>query len=88
MYNLIYQNNKFTYGLKKFVVDTIADISEIPATTLSKGSTAFVRSTADTYIYGDNNTWSKLPKSSGGSSGGGDNPSEDNTYIWDGGDIG
>ena len=87
MYNLIYQNNEYAYGLKKFVVDNVADISEIPTTTLSAGSTAFVRSTSDTYVYSNNNTWSKAPKSSGGSSGG-DTPSQDNTYIWDGGDIG
>lgn len=92
--NLIYQNNKFVYGLKRFVVDEVADVEKIRTAELTPGSTAFVNKTSDLYVFTDRNTWIKQAKSSsGGSSGGGSggdtptDPSEDNTYIWDGGSI-
>lgn len=92
--NLIYQNNKFVYGLKRFVVDEEADVEKIRTAELTPGSTAFVNKTSDLYVFTDRNTWIKQAKSSsGGSSGGGSggdtptDPSEDNTYIWDGGSI-
>lgn len=92
--NLIYQNNKFVYGLKRFVVDEAADVEKIRTAELTPGSTAFVNKTSDLYVFTDRNTWVKQAKSSsGGGSGGGSggdtptDPSEDNTYIWDGGSI-
>lgn len=88
--NLIYQNNKFVYGLKRFVVDEAADVEKIRTAELTPGSTAFVNKTSDLYVFTDRNTWVKQVKSSGGGGSGGDtptDPSEDNTYIWDGGSI-
>lgn len=88
--NLIYQNNKFVYGLKRFVVDEKADIEKIRTAELTPGSTAFVNKTSDLYVFTDRNTWVKQAKSSSSGGSGGDtptDPSEDNTYIWDGGSI-
>ena len=87
MYNLVQQRNQIDYGVKKFIVDGEADVEKIPTSTLAPGSSAFMPKTGDIYIYQPDNTWIKMPKSTGGNSGG-DTPDPSNTYIWDGGDIG
>ena len=86
MYNLVRQRNQIAYGVKKFIVDGEADVEKIPTSTLAPGSSAFMPKTGDIYIYQPDNTWIKMPKSTGGNSGG-DIPDPSNTYIWDGGDI-
>ena len=55
---------------------------------LIPGSTAFVISTSNSYMLNNQNSWVKvnLSNSSGGSSN--PDPGTDNTYIWDGGDVG
>ena len=55
---------------------------------LIPGSTAFVISTSNSYMLNNQYSWVKvnLSNSSGGSSN--PDPGTDNTYIWDGGDVG
>ena len=55
---------------------------------LTPGSTAFVISTSNSYMLNNQNSWVKinLSNDSGGSSS--PDPGTDNTYIWDGGDVG
>ena len=86
MYNLTHQNGRVAYGLKKFIVNTVSDIEKIPTTSLLPGSTAFIPKSSELYIYQENNTWVKIKSKSSGNAGG-DTPSGDNTYIWDGGSI-
>ena len=65
MYNLVQQRNQIAYGVKKFIVDGEADVEKIPTSTLAPGSSAFMPKTGDIYIYQPDNTWIKMPKSTG-----------------------
>ena len=88
MYGITRENNERVYGLKQFVVDTESDIATLPTldSTLVPGSTAFVIATSDTYMLNNKRSWVKLARSSSNP----DTPDPDinNTYIWDGSNIG
>ena len=91
MYSMTHEHNEQAYGLKRYVVDTEADIATLPANvpTIIPGSTAFVIGTSTTYMLNNQRQWVKInigSNSSGSDSS--DTPSTDNTYIWDGGSIG
>lgn len=93
--NITANDNNIAYGVKKIMVDTKEELKELPFK-LEPGSKALDTSTMDLYLLNNHNTWVKIKnlKVSGGSSSGGDSgegdggsDEEDNTYIWDGGDI-
>ena len=89
MYGLTHENGRAVYGLKNFILDTEAEVKNLPTDDmLIPGSTAFVISTSNSYMLNNQNSWVKvnLSNNSGGSSN--PDPGTDNTYIWDGGDVG
>lgn len=88
MYGITRENNERVYGLKQFVVDSESDIATLPTLdpTLVPGSTAFVIATSNTYMLNNKRSWVKLARSS--SSTDTPDPDTNNTYIWDGSNIG
>lgn len=88
MYGITRENNERVYGLKQFVVDTESDIATLPTldSMLVPGSTAFVIATSNTYMLNNKRSWVKLARSS--SSPDTPDPDTNNTYIWDGSNIG
>ena len=88
MYGITRENNERVYGLKQIEVDTESDIATLPTLdpTLVPASTAFVIATSDTYMLNNKRSWVKLARSSSNP----DTPDPDtnNTYIWDGSNIG
>ena len=91
-HNITANDDTIAYGIKKIMVDSKAELKELPYR-LAPGSKALDVSTMDLYLLNNHNTWVKIKnlKVSGGSSSGGSGDGgsggEDNTYIWDGGDI-
>lgn len=100
MGNIIRNSQRIGYGIKKFVVDTVEDIKNIPllSTTLP-GSTVFVTSNSSQYILNKNYSWVKINTSSAGvggddSAGGGEdegpdggNTPSDDEIVYDGTEI-
>lgn len=89
MYGLTHNNNKVVYGIKRFVLDKEEDAKNLPTRGLAPGSTAFVIESSNTYMLNNLYEWKKVKANS--STGGNTDPTpspDDNTYIWDGGDIG
>lgn len=93
--------NEAQTGVKRFVADKKSELSDINLRATRMGSTCFVIENNTNYILNGKGEWVAL-KASGGndsSSTGGDaeNPSEtispdtpideNNTYIWDGGEV-
>ena len=70
--------NRLAHGVKKFTVDTFAEIASIKLASVAMGSTAFVISTSETYMLNGSKQWVKVTLPGGGS-GNGD-------IIYDGGD--
>lgn len=85
MYGLTHENGRAVYGLKHFILDTEAEVKNLPTDDMFiPGSTAFVISTSNSYMLNNQNSWVKINLSNGSSP----DPGTDNTYIWDGGDVG
>lgn len=61
----------------RFVINTIADIADIPAEKYSPGSIAIVADTGDRYMLNLNYKWIRQPAGSGGGS-------TDEDVIYDG----
>ena len=94
--------NELQTGVKRYVSDKQDEISKIDLRTTRMGSTCFVIENNTNYILNGDGKWVAL-KSSGSNSGGGssegsstdpsdeipsDTPiDENNTYIWDGGEV-
>ena len=87
MYTITHQSNERVYGLRSFVVDTETEVATIPAAdpTIVVGSTVFVIATSNTYMLNHQRQWVLITQSSGSDA---PNPDTNNTYIWDGGNIG
>lgn len=66
--NIQAQNGKISYGVTKYILDTEAELSELP-TFVSPGSNAFVISTNDSYMLNSKKEWVKISHSSGGGGG-------------------
>lgn len=81
-YNVL-SNRKRAYGVKTYMVNTLADIDDIPLTLASTvpGSIAIVAETGDKYILNLNRQW-ELIKSSDSSSGG-----DSGDIRYEGGDL-
>lgn len=83
MYNVLSNSGKRVYGVKTFMVDTLADIDEIPLlTTVAPGSTVIVANTSKKYILTRDRVWMPL----GGSSEG-DEETPEQEIIYEGGDL-
>lgn len=59
MITITSQNGDIRYNVVEFVLDTINDIPNLP-TDVSAGSTAFVISTGDCYMFNSEGSWVKL----------------------------
>ncbi len=59
MYSIIKENNEEKYGVIQYVVDTEADISELPTTALP-GSTCIVIETSNVYMLNNKKQWKKI----------------------------
>lgn len=83
MYNIL-ANRKRNYGIKTFLVNTMADIDAIPLSlsTIAVGSIAIIAETGEKYILNQFRQWELL--SSSGESGGGDSGE---IVIYEGGDL-
>ena len=68
-------NNQMVH---RFVINTIADIADIPAEKYSPGSIAIVADTGDRYMLNLDYKWIRQPAGSGGSGG------TDEDVIYDG----
>lgn len=89
MYGLTHESGRAVYGLKHFVLDTEAEVKNLPTDDmLIPGSTAFVISTSNSYMLNNQYSWVKVNLSNGSGGSGNPDPGTDNTYIWDGGDVG
>ena len=90
MYSHVAQSGKAVYGIKHFVVDTTAEVQELP-TNCHMGSTAFVIETSETYMINGQRKWVKVvfasEAGSGSGSGTGSN-SEEVHIVYDGGSVG
>ena len=96
MYNIFSNRGQIAYGIKKYTVDTEADIATLP-TKGTPGSEAFVIETSQTYKLSNKRQWVKVKLSGGGNSGGssdeeydGGEPSLDDPGAngdYDGGDL-
>ena len=95
-HNITANDDTIAYGIKKIMVDSKAELKELPYK-LAPGSKALDVSTMDLYLLNNHNTWVKIKnlksggntstpgegEGEGGSGGGG----SDDIHIWDGGDI-
>lgn len=52
-------NGKVVYDLKEFVLDTAADVDNLPRN-VAMGSSAFVIETGDVYMMNGNGEWVKI----------------------------
>lgn len=84
MYSLISNKGKVNYDIKKFVIDTAAEIADLP-TDGAPGSMAFAIDTGAKYMLNSEHIWKLLPAEGGSGGGGGIDPTA--TYIYDGGLI-
>lgn len=77
---IINNGHKIAYGIKKFIVDTVEEINDIPIlSTIFPGSKVFVTTTSQTFILTPEYQW--LPISSNGA------VEEGEAIIYDGGNI-
>jgi hypothetical protein len=87
MYKILSNGGKRVYGVKTFMVDTLADIDAIPLlSTVAPGSTVLVAATSERYILNNKRIWMPITCGSG-SSGGGDSGDVDDEIIYEGGDL-
>lgn len=61
MYSILANGSKRVYGVKTFMVETLADIDEIPLlTTIAPGSVAIVANTSKKYVLTRERVWMPL----------------------------
>ena len=73
------------YGIKNFIVDTPSDIDSLPKT-YTPGCVAFVIEDSSYYMLNHQKEWKKIQISSGsGGSGGGADPFNYDSAIYEGG---
>ena len=82
MYSILSNSGRRVYGVKHYMVETLADIDAIPLlATVAPGSTALVAATQEKYILTKERVWMPLGNS------GGSGPSTGDDVIYEGGDI-
>ena len=59
MYSLYANDDNITYGVKKFIIDTEANVEELP-TNVKPGSSALVLSNSSIWVFGFDEKWSKI----------------------------
>lgn len=59
MISIMKQNDKETYGVISYLIDTEADVKNLP-THCAPGSTALCAETSDVYILNNKKKWVKL----------------------------
>ena len=59
MVNLLSQSGHQGYGIKEYVLDTPADLDNLPVTD-KMGSTAFIISTSQIYIINSKGEWKEI----------------------------
>lgn len=87
MYKILSNNGKRVYGIKTYMVETVADIDAIPLlSSVAPGSTVIVTTTSEKYILSQERIWVpvKKPDQSGGDDSSGDSTNE---TIYEGGDL-
>lgn len=82
MYSIITENGITKYGIVEFIIDTEADIENLPGG-IAPGSIAFVVESSKTYMLNNDLEW-KLVNLSGGGDGGGSGLTDE--LIFDGGE--
>lgn len=86
MYNILANSGKRTYGVKTYMVNTLADIDAIPLLpTVAPGSTVIVAETSNKYILSRDRIW--IPLTGSGSSSGGDSGEVKDEITYEGGDL-
>lgn len=96
-YSTVYSNGVSDNMVRRFVVDTVDELSTINISQLRAGSTAFVIKTSETYMLSNARKWEKVVLSSGGGNGGssgsedviydgGNEDEDDRGIVYDGGD--
>ena len=63
-YTLYANDDNIAYGVKKFIVDTTADLAQLP-TNITPGSCALVIKTSTLYILSNEHNWEELTMTSG-----------------------
>jgi hypothetical protein len=63
LFNIYSNSNKISYGIKKYIVDTIKEISNLPANIIP-GSSAFIIEDSSTYILNNQKQWIKIKSAS------------------------
>lgn len=67
MFNIVKQNGNTSYGVKKYLCDTVADFEELKKKEkATPGSTIFVVETGNSYILNNNGEYVALPQTGGG----------------------
>lgn len=87
MYKILSNSGKRVYGVKAYMVKTVADIDAIPLlSSVAPGSTVIVTETSEKYILSQERIWVpvKKPDQSGGDDSPGDSTDE---TIYEGGDL-
>ena len=54
------QSNKNDYNYKEFIVDTDADITDLPTKGVAPGSNCFVIETSTVYMLNNQNEWKEI----------------------------
>lgn len=78
---IISNSGHTAYGLKDFLLDTEADVVNLPISGVVPGSKAFVIETSQYYMFNHLSQWVKVAINGTGGGGGG------TSYIFDGGSI-
>ena len=84
MFTIYANSNQIAHGVKKYIVDTEAEIAEVP-TTGAPGSIAFCIDSSKYYMLNNAKEWVETPGLAGGG-GSGFDPTA--LYAVDGGNIG
>ena len=63
-YTLYANDDNIAYGVKKFIVDTTADLAQLPKN-ITPGSSALVIKTSTIYMLSNEHNWEKITIASG-----------------------
>ena len=79
MFNILANGNRLAYGIKRYMVKTVADIKTLPLdNSVASGSTVLVTTTGETYILDTDRHWVKYRTAGHGAG---------EEVIYEGGDL-